>query len=144
MQNRIATILFAFAVLTATLQSQPSKPAVAVGFHCRQRPTKRQSRARLQQGPGRNDPRADLGGREARFEIRCTVLVAGLFIWFLQLRHVVKDRNERTLVAITIVFAYCFSALIPELIVSTTGLKEVTLVVVGFYFGANQAGKQTP
>jgi hypothetical protein len=72
------------------------------------------------------------------------LLVAGLFIWFLQLRHVIKDWNERTLVAITIVFAYCFSALIPELIVSTTGLKEVTFVVVGFYFGANQAGKQTP
>jgi hypothetical protein len=64
--------------------------------------------------------------------------IGGAFIWFMNLPSVIHAWEERTVVAIAIVLTYCFSVFIPDLGAASSGIKDVVLVVIGFYFGTKQ------
>jgi hypothetical protein len=56
-----------------------------------------------------------------------------------------SDRSHiQSLLAIVIIVAFAFAALFRSENTALTALKEVCLVVVGFYFGAGAAQQRTP
>jgi len=71
------------------------------------------------------------------------VFILGALIWFLDLPSVMRAEawSERTIMAFAIVFTYCAAALMGANDIVTV-LKDVALVVIGFYFGASKGSRE--
>jgi hypothetical protein len=70
--------------------------------------------------------------------------VIGLLLWSIHLRDFLKDDAwpARTVIALVLVFSFAAATLINVDEKALTALKDVTLIVVGFYFGAAKAAGQ--
>lgn len=71
------------------------------------------------------------------------VLLFGLLFYFMDLKSVMRRDvwSERTIVAFAIIFTYCAAALMGADDILGF-LKDVTLVVIGFYFGSAKGGRE--
>ncbi len=65
-------------------------------------------------------------------------VILGALLWWLELKSVLPKNvwSERTIVALAIVFTFCAAALMNVANQVFVVLKDVALVVIGFYFGA--------
>lgn len=65
-------------------------------------------------------------------------LILGALLWWLELKSVLPKAvwSERTIVALAIIFTFCAAALMNVANHVFDVLKDVALVVIGFYFGA--------
>jgi hypothetical protein len=71
-------------------------------------------------------------------------IVIGGLLWFLDLRHFLKSEawTDRTVIALILVFSFAAATMINVNPSALSALKDVTLIVVGFYFGAARATSQ--
>jgi len=70
--------------------------------------------------------------------------IIGLLLWFIDLPKFMDRQawTDRTIVALILVFSFAASTMINVDDKSLTALKDVTLIVVGFYFGAAKVERQ--
>jgi len=70
--------------------------------------------------------------------------IIGLLLWTIHLREFLKDDAwpARTVIALILVFSFAAATLVNVDEKALTALKDVTLIVVGFYFGAAHAAGQ--
>jgi hypothetical protein len=68
-------------------------------------------------------------------------VVIGLLLWFIHLPTFLKGDAwpARTVIALILVFSFAAATMINVEDKALTALKDVTLIVVGFYFGAAKA-----
>ncbi len=71
-------------------------------------------------------------------------VVIGLLLWFIHLPTFLKGDAwpARTVIALVLVFSFAAATMINVEDKALTALKDVTLIVVGFYFGAAKAAGQ--
>jgi hypothetical protein len=71
-------------------------------------------------------------------------VVIGLLLWFIHLPTFLKGDAwpARTVIALILVFSFAAATMINVEDKALTALKDVTLIVVGFYFGAAKAAGQ--
>ena len=71
-------------------------------------------------------------------------VVIGLLLWFIHLPTFLKGDAwpARTVIALILVFSFAAATMINVEDKALTALKDVTLIVVGFYFGAAKAAEQ--
>ena len=71
-------------------------------------------------------------------------VIIGLLLWFIDLPKFLKDDawTDRTVIALILVFSFAAATMINVEDKALTALKDVTLIVVGFYFGAAKAAGQ--
>src|SRR5262245_53006471 len=71
-------------------------------------------------------------------------LIIGLLLWFINLPAFLKGDvwPARTVIALILVFSFAAATMINVEDKALTALKDVTLIVVGFYFGAAKAAGQ--
>lgn len=84
------------------------------------------------------DWQADVLGPLARFG--GVVLVLVLLIWWMGLPNLLKGEfwTDRTVLALIVMFSFCTAALMDVAGGVLSTLKEVTLLVIGFYFGSGK------
>ncbi len=72
-------------------------------------------------------------------------VILGALLWWLELKSVLPKNvwSERTIVALAIVFTFCAAALMNVANQVFVVLKDVALVVIGFYFGAAKDRSET-
>ena len=71
-------------------------------------------------------------------------MIIGLLLWFIDLPDFLSREawTDRTVIALILVFSFAAASMINVNDRALTALKDVTLIVVGFYFGAAQATAQ--
>jgi hypothetical protein len=71
-------------------------------------------------------------------------VIIGLLLWFIDLPAFLKGDAwpARTVIALILVFSFAAATMINVDDKALTALKDVTLIVVGFYFGAAKAAGQ--
>jgi hypothetical protein len=71
-------------------------------------------------------------------------VIIGLLLWFIDLPTFLKGDAwpARTVIALILVFSFAAATMINVDDKALTALKDVTLIVVGFYFGAAKAAGQ--
>lgn len=71
-------------------------------------------------------------------------VIIGLLLWFIDLPAFLKGDAwpARTVIALILVFSFAAATIINVDEKALTALKDVTLIVVGFYFGAAKAAGQ--
>jgi len=70
--------------------------------------------------------------------------IIGVLLWFIDLPKFMDRQawTDRTLVALILVFSFAAASMIDVNEKALTALKDVTLIVVGFYFGAAKSEGQ--
>ena len=70
--------------------------------------------------------------------------VIGVLLWFIDLPKFMDRQawTDRTIVALILVFSFAAASMIDVNEKALTALKDVTLIVVGFYFGAAKSEGQ--
>jgi hypothetical protein len=71
-------------------------------------------------------------------------VIIGVLLWFIDLPAFLKGDawTDRTVIALILVFSFAAATMIKVDDKALTALKDVTLIVVGFYFGAAKAAGQ--
>jgi hypothetical protein len=71
-------------------------------------------------------------------------VIIGLLLWFIDLPTFLKGDAwpARTVIALILVFSFAAATMVNVEDKALTALKDVTLIVVGFYFGAAKAAGQ--
>ncbi len=71
-------------------------------------------------------------------------MIIGLLLWFIDLPRFLEGDAwpARTVIALILVFSFAAATMINVDDKALTALKDVTLIVVGFYFGAAKAAGQ--
>jgi hypothetical protein len=71
-------------------------------------------------------------------------VIVGFLLWFIDLPDFLSREawTDRTVIALILVFSFAAATMINVNDKALTALKDVTLIVVGFYFGASQAARQ--
>jgi len=71
-------------------------------------------------------------------------VIIGVLLWFIDLPGFLKGDawTDRTVIALILVFSFAAASMINVDDKALTALKDVTLIVVGFYFGAAKAAGQ--
>jgi len=71
-------------------------------------------------------------------------VIIGLLLWFIDLPAFLKGDawTDRTVIALILVFSFAAATMINVEDKALTALKDVTLIVVGFYFGSAKAAAQ--
>ena len=71
-------------------------------------------------------------------------MIIGLLLWFIHLPSFLQGDAwpARTVIALILVFTFAAATMVNVDDKALTALKDVTLIVIGFYFGAAKAAGQ--
>ena len=69
-------------------------------------------------------------------------IILGVLLWWIDLPELMKAETwtDRTVIALIIIFSFAAATLINVSEKALTALKDITLIVIGFYFGAARSG----
>ena len=71
------------------------------------------------------------------------LVIATAVVLRLQLWTLIKDWSDRSVIALSLIFTFCLMSIADPTAIKDSGLKEVVLIVVGFYFGVAHGRRET-